>query len=177
MRVGVAIVLAVSGAGSVAAQNRTAINLITSNQVVIDRPAAAIWPKIVDPSGWKQGLKLVHRSGPIGGQGEILAAVAPNDTTAAFLIENAVVTPNAQRTIKLILPNGQLIGFATWTLVESGGKTTVRYDVVSETVITPAQLKQTTAAALAQREKTERETNAKRFDAELKALKKLVEGR
>lgn len=157
-------------------QTRVAINLITSNQVTINRPAAAIWPMIVDPSGWKQGLKLVHRSGPVGGQGEVLAAVNPGDTTTAFVVENAHVVAPRQRTIKLVSPTGQLIGFATWTLRESNGKTVVAYDVVSETVVTADQAKTMTPAAVLEQERQGAEVNGRRFQAELETLKRLVEG-
>lgn len=157
-------------------QGRVAINLITSNEVTINRPAAAIWPKIVDPSAWKQGLKLVHRSGPVGGQGEVLAAVNPGDTTTAFLVENAHVVVPRQRTIKLVSPAGQLMGFATWTLREAGGKTVVSYDVVSETVVPPAQAKSMTPAAVLEQERQGVDVNGRRFQAELEALKRLVEG-
>lgn len=56
--------LAPPGLGS--AQERQVVDLLTHSRILIDRPPAAIWPLIVDPSGWKQGLALAHRSGPFG---------------------------------------------------------------------------------------------------------------
>ena len=161
----------------VPAQTRPAIDLVTHSRVTIDRPAAAIWPSILDPSAWKRGARLTHRSGGVNQVGEVLAAAEPNapDKTA-FLVENVEVVPAQRRTIKLYLPSGTLIGYASWILVERGGKTEVSYDVYSETPLGPDGGGMTEA----DRVKTEREqyqANLTRFDAELVALKKLIEGR
>src|SRR5688572_15114959 len=123
--------LVLSPPAMVVAQKRVAINLVTHSQVEIQRGAAAIWPRIVDPSEWKQGLKLRHHAGPTGTAGEIFAAfdpANPNDPPS-FLVENVELVPNVRRTIKLYAPGGNLIGYATWTLEESGGRTVVGYDV------------------------------------------------
>ncbi len=39
------------------------MELVTYNEIVIDRPAAIIWPYIVNPEEWKQGAKLDLVSG------------------------------------------------------------------------------------------------------------------
>ena len=156
------------------AQARPAINLVTHSRVEINRGAAAIWPRIVDPSEWKQGLKLRHHGGTPGAAGEVLAAVDPaNPAEPAFLVENVELVPNVRRTIKLYLPSGGLIGYATWTLEPRGATTVVGYDVYSETLV-PAEAARTTD--LAEQQRVEYGTNQKRFDAELVALKRLVEG-
>ena len=64
-------------AGSAAAQSRIALDLNTHSEVTIHRPAATIWPLIVDPNSWKQGSKNWHHSGPVGQLGEVFAAGDP----------------------------------------------------------------------------------------------------
>jgi len=158
-----------------AAQDRPALNLNTHSRVTIDAPAAAIWPHIVEPRAWKQGLEL-RRHGSPSGLGETFAAFAPGDPESiAFFVENVELLPNARRTIKLHTPDGALIGFATWTLVETGGHTVVGYDVYSETLLSDEQRRALTREALAEQEKASSASSQERFDAELRALKRLVE--
>ncbi|MFN0181005.1 MAG: hypothetical protein ACKVZ0_19540 [Gemmatimonadales bacterium] len=162
--------------GALVAQDRMAINLNTHSVVTIDRPATAIWPHIIDPSSWKQGLKSRHHSGPPGEVGEVLAAVDPADPTkVAFFLENVELTRNQRRTIKLYLVDGTLIGFASWTLRAVAGRTVVGYDVHSETRPDPAQAKAMTALQRREAERSQQDANQRRFDEELLALKRLVE--
>jgi len=169
-----AVVLAIP----VTAQPRVAINLNTHSRVEIERPAAAIWPHIVDPNSWKQGLELTRRAGTAGQLGEILAAGDPGSPGGvAFFAENVEVVPNQRRTIKLYEPAGRLLGFATWTLQESNGRTVVGYDVYAETLLAADQARSMTSEVVAAREREGYQTNKQRFDAELVALKRLVEGR
>lgn len=161
---------------SAAAQERVALNLVTHSVVTINRPAAAIWPLIVDPSGWKKGATLRHQSGPAGQAGEVFAAMEPGDgAKVAFWVENVELMPNQRRTIKLYAPTGSLIGYATWSIRAAGGRTVVGYDVYSETLIDPAQAKSMTPAQIREAERTSAAPNQKRFDQELLALKALVE--
>ena len=154
----------------VGSAQRPAVNLVTHNRIVIARPAAAVWPFIVEPNSWKMGAKLVHRSGSSGQVGEVFSAAEAN---APFLVENVELVVDRRRTIKLYQADGALIGYATWTLDENGGKTTVGYDVYAESLIPAGS--GTTADARAEAERAERKANIKRFDAELAALKGLVE--
>ncbi|MGE0552086.1 MAG: hypothetical protein AB7R55_01525 [Gemmatimonadales bacterium] len=173
---------AVLGARPADAQARAAIDLVTHSEVTIDRTAAAVWPRIVDPSAWKQGATLRHHAGPAGAVGEVFAALEPGDPgKVAFYVENVELEPGRRRTIKLIAPGaggsgGALIGYASWTLTERGGRTVVRYDVYSETVLEAAQAAATSAAERQKTERTARETSQARFARELVALKRLVEG-
>ena len=84
---------------------------------------------------------------------------APGDpadkTTVAFLVENVELVANQRRTIK----------------------TVVTHDVYSETLIDPAQAKSMTAAQVLEAERTALVANQKRFDEELRELKRLVEAR
>lgn len=163
-------------ATNAAAQSRVALDLNTHSEVTIDRPAAAIWPLIVDPNSWKQGSKNWHHSGPVGQLGEVFAAGDPaNKAKVEFMIENVQLVPNQLRTIKIYAPNGPLLGFAIWSLKESAGKTVVAYDVYSEEPVDSAQIKSKTPAQLDQAERDYVTTNQQRFDRELIALKRMVE--
>ncbi len=172
------LLAALAPALAAAQGDRVATHLITTNEVVIARPATAVWPFIMDPTSWKQGNKLVHRSGPKGATGEVFAAVsAATPDKADYFVENADLIPRRRRVIKLYTPDGVLVGFAAFVLTESGGKTTVRYDVYSETLIPKAEVAKRTPASIAEDERKAREASMKRFDAELQALKKLVEAK
>lgn len=156
-----------------AAQDRPGLNLVTHSAVTIERPAAAIWPSIVDPSAWKQGAALKHAGGPAGKVGEIFAALdRANPSAVSFYVENVELVPNQRRTIKIYAPNGgPLLGYATWWLSETNGRTAVGYDVYSELPSDPK-------ATAAQRAEAERASIAKegaRFQAELEGLKRLME--
>jgi hypothetical protein len=170
--VGVAAIAGLAVALPVQAQERVAANLVTHSTVTIDRPASAVWPHIVDPSGWKQGAKLRHHGGPEGEVGAVFAAYLPGDSSRiVFLVEEVERVPNERRTIKLYLTSGTLLGFATWWLREDNGRTVVGYDVYSETPVpVPTKPEQVRAA-----ERAERLANQQRFDEELRALKRLVE--
>ncbi len=172
-----ALLLLVAAPSVTAAQDhspRKAADLITHSAVTIDRPASVIWPYIVDPSQWKQGLSMRHHSGKPGAVGEVQAAFDPADPeTIVFLAKNAELVPNQRRTIKLYLPGpeGTLLGFATWTLTEQDGRTRV----TSETLVSREEAWRVTAQRLAEMERQGYELNQPRFDRELIALKELVE--
>lgn len=178
LSVALALVLALAPVRLSAQGDRVATHLITTNEVRIARPASAVWPFIMDPGSWKQGNRLVHRSGPRGATGEVFAAVSAATPQAPdYFVENAEVTPGKRRVIKLYAPDGTLVGFAAFVLTEDRGATVVRYDVYSETLIPAAEVARTTPAARAAAEQAEREAAVRRFDAELQSLKRLVEGR
>jgi hypothetical protein len=173
---GIALLLCLATAELAMAQARVAIDLNTHSEVTIDRSAAAIWPHIVDPSGWKQGARLRRHAGPAGEVGEVFAAQDPGDTaTVSFFVENVELEPSRRRTIKLSAPAGALVGYASWTLRETAGRTVVQYDVYSETLLDAAQAQAMTPAQLAETERSSHATNKARFDQELLALKRLVE--
>lgn len=156
---------------------RAATDLVTHSEVVIERPAAAIWPHVVDPSAWKRGVALRLHAGRQGTVGAVHAAIdAARPDVALFYTEDVEVVPHRQRTIKLYQPDGTLIGYATWWLREAGGRTTVGYDVYSEfRRAAPA-----TRAAADSMRRADREyvdTNQRRFDEELLGLKRLVESK
>src|SRR5690349_15742204 len=101
-RIVVVLAALVTMTDPIAAQPRAAMNLNTHSEVVIDRPATAIWPRIVDPTSWKQGTKSWHYAGPAGQMGEIFAAGDPADKAKVeFFFENVQLVPNQRRTIKI----------------------------------------------------------------------------
>src|SRR5258706_14406728 len=172
------VALLVGLAGEASAQSRPAMNLVTHSEVTIARAAAVIWPHIVDPNDWKQGSKLWHHSGPSAEEGEIFAAGDPaTKAKVAFFVENVELVPQKRRTIKIYLPDGTLLGFATWTLRSAGAGTVAGYDVYSETRIDPGQAKAMSLADRLAAERLDREANEKRFDRELVELKRLVEAK
>jgi hypothetical protein len=153
---------------------RTASNLVTHSEVTIDRPAARIWPYLLDPNGWKQGAKAWHHAGPAGQVGEVFGAGDPAaKDQPAFLFENVELVPGRRRTIKLSAPAGALLGYASWWLREQGGRTVVGYDVFTETLADAALV--SAPAAEGRRDAEAVIANKARFDQELLALKRLVE--
>jgi hypothetical protein len=177
-RIAVMLGALVTMANSAAAQARPAMNLNTHSEVVIDRPAATIWPLIVDPTSWKQGTKSWHYAGPAGQLGEVFAAGDPaNRKNVEFFFENVQLVPNQRRTIKIYAPAGELLGFAIWTLREAGARTVVEYDVYSESLVNSVEARTKTPAELRDAERSYVTTNQQRFDRELLGLKRLVEAR
>jgi hypothetical protein len=156
---------------------RLATNLVTHSEVSIEASAQEIWPYIMDPLPWKQGLRLRHLTGSPGEVGELFGAFAEGSPEAISLhLQNVELHPNRRRTIKLTTPDGTLLGFATWSLIEHSTGTTVRYDVSMETLLTDEQAATTSPTDLMELERQGYELNKPRFDAELVALKALVEG-
>jgi hypothetical protein len=155
--------------------NRIATDLVLHSDVVIDRPAAAIWPYIVAPNIWKKGPKLNQVGGDAGKPGEIFAAVPRENTgESVFYVKNVEVVPNERRTMKLYQDNnGPLMGYASWELEEENGRTRVSYHVYTESLLS----KQITTSKLSELEKQDMEQHDKRFREELLDLKKLVESK
>lgn len=156
-------------------QSRAAVDLITESTVVINRPATAIWPHILDINDWKQGNRLEHVAGGAGGAGETFASV-PREGSAPprMFVQNVEIVPNLRRTIKMYsAADGALIGHASWELKEVDGVTTVTYRVYTEALV-PGQRTADELAGMQQRYRTQ---NDERFQAELVALKKMVEAK
>jgi hypothetical protein len=109
--------------------------------------------------------------------GEVVAESLAAGQPPLFLTETVELVPNVRRTIKLYAPeHGPLIGFASWDLEERDAKTRVTYHVYSETLMSPDESKTLSAAQLAAAAAASDSKNQQRFRAELKELKRLVEG-
>ncbi len=165
-------------AGDIEAQERLPGHLVTHNEVLIDRPASVIWPYIVDPLDWKQGQRLRHLSGNPGEVGELLGGYdAETPELVTLHLQNVELRPYRRRTVKLMQPDGTLLGFATWRLVEEDGRTTVSYAVSMESGLPSGPVTGHDADEVEAMERAAYEANVRRFQAELEALKALVEGR
>lgn len=152
------------------------MDLVTHSRVVVARDAAAIWPHVLDAGSWKKSALLVHRAGPVGQVGEWFDGMSTSaPLTVEFRAQVVELVPNRRRTLKLVLPDGTLLGHATHTLEPHGASTTVSYDVTL-VVPLPPQARTLDAAARVAMRRDEESANARRFDAELRDLKAIVEG-
>jgi len=154
---------------------RPSWGLYSHESILIDRPAADIWPFIVDTDQWKRALQHQRVSGTQGEIGEVVAHSIAKDQAPLFYSETVELVPNVRRTIKLYAPNrGPLMGFASWELEESKGKTRVTYHVYSET-LSAKESESQTPGQTAEAQKLSDSQNRARFRAELVQLKHLVE--
>jgi hypothetical protein len=150
--------------------------LYSHESILIDRPAATIWPFIVDTDRWTRARQHQRVSGARGEIGEVVAESIAKGQAPLFYDETVELVPNIRRTIKLYAPNhGPLIGFASWELEETKEKTRVTYHVYSETLISPNELESQTSEQIAGAQKDSDSQNGARFRAELALLKKMVE--
>jgi hypothetical protein len=150
--------------------------LYSHESILIDRPAAGIWPLILDTDQWKRELQHQHVSGAQGAIGEVVAHSVAKGQAPLFYSETVELVPNIRRTIKLYAPNpGPLIGFASWELEERKGKTRVTYHVYSETLLSNDELESQTTGQIAAAQKLSDSQNRARFRTELVQLKRLAE--
>jgi hypothetical protein len=142
------------------------MDLVTHSSVEIDAAAVDVWPFILEPNDWKQGLKPVWVSGEANAVGEIREAKAEHEGVAVVLrCETVALEPYTRKVIKISIGSPLDPAWAAWILQEAGGTTTVSYDVYSQVPVPDDQ------AEAYMRD------NRDRFDAELLALKELVESR
>lgn len=143
-------------------------DLVAHSEIVIDRPAATIWPYIVNPRSWKKGSRVEHVSGEAGALGEVY--VAKSDAgEPLFYFTNVEMTPNKRRTIKLYdTQQGPLSGYASWVLEETAGRTRISYHVYSESMLGDMPV---------EKQKEWVKANQVRFDNELAGLKKMLEAK
>jgi hypothetical protein len=152
------------------------LDLVTHNSVLIEAAPAQIWPKIIDPSEWKAGAQLVLLEGDPAQAGAKFKAVMPNaPDQVAFYTTNVEVLPEQRRTVRLNTPDGALMGFAIWELTPVGDGTEVAYHVYTQAVIPGAALASMSAAEVEAWRTDYVPSNYQRFQAELEALKKMVE--
>ena len=149
---------------------RRAIDLVTEDSIRIDRPAAGVWPFILDDSAWKKAVKATHVSGPARQVGEVFAASVPTaGPDTLYYMKTVDLETNRRLTLKLFnVKEGPLIGYASFALEEDAGKTRVTYRVFAELPVTESQdPAQTQLRAV--------KDNQARFRAELHELKRLAE--
>ena len=156
--------------------DRSAVELVTYNEIVINRPASEIWPHIINPEAWKQGAKLELVSGEQGKLGAIYRAFLPaKPGETLFYSEDVELVPNQVRSIKIYQPaQGALTGYSSWRLRADGESTRLSYHVLSEFLL-PAEAAAMPVAALKAMQEKSRKDNHQRFQRELEALKRLIE--
>jgi hypothetical protein len=174
------LIAPVCGAAALAAEatswQRPNWGLYSHASILIDRPAATIWPFILNTEQWKQTLHHRRVSGAAGEMGEIVAESLAAGQAPLFYSETVELVPQVRRTIKLYAPDhGPLIGFASWELQERDARTRVTYHVYSETLMSADELKTQSVAQFSAAGKASDSSNQQRFRAELKELKRLVE--
>ena len=139
------------------------LDLVTHNGILIAAPPEEIWPRIEDPSGWKAGAQLV----PLDEQGTRFKAVMPDaPDVILFHVANVELDPPRRRSIRLNALDGALIGFASWELRPQGEGAWVAYHVYAQMPAPPEQ----------PLPDDYRQANRDRFQQELEALRRLVEG-
>lgn len=137
-------------------------DLVTHSEVDIPASAATIWPLILDPVDWKQGLKLVHESGRPNELGERRVGHGP-DGEVLLIVDTVALDPERRLAVKLTTSHGAGSGYAAWFLREADQATNVSYDVyASMGKLEGIDLSEYVAM------------NQQRFDAELVGLRELV---
>jgi len=147
---------------------------VVRTEVTINRPAAEVWPTLVDLPSWKDSIgSLEHVSGEPGAEGE-LKFMTPAGGTAeqGFFIQTVRLAPPRQFVIKVFPKDDSFFCFADFTLTEDEGVTHIVYDVYTEDRFEGM----TDEEALALGEKIKKATIDK-HNAENRRLKELVEGR
>ena len=160
-----------------AVRDRPAVHLLAHSVVEIERSAAEIWPHILNPLPWKQGLRLRLLAGTADRVGALYGGFGEQSPgVIELLLQDVEIEPERRRTVKLMGRDGTLQGFATWTLEERDGATRVTYDVTSQSALPPGQVDGLDTRTLLQMERELYAASQRRFDSELAALKRLVEG-
>jgi len=105
--------------------------LFAHESVQLERSASDIWPLVIDPNSWKQGMKLSHVDGEKNQEGQVFAALtAMDDAAPQFYVKNVEVIANRRRTIIIMSPvDGATMGYSSWVLNESYAITKVSYHV------------------------------------------------
>jgi hypothetical protein len=141
------------------------VRLVTHSAVEISAPAVAVWPYVLEPNTWKQGLKPERVSGEPGTVGEVCVAATEHEgTTYSLTTETVALEPLRRKAIRISVGAPLDPSWAVWQLQERHGVTTVTYDVYGELEIGDHD------------PEAYMRINQERFDAELLALKALVEG-
>ena len=169
----VLIVVAVLAGNAALASDTANIFLITHSEVRIDAESTEIWPFIVDTSKWKTLTDAELVSGTVGQIGEKqLIRGGEGERAYQFWTEIVELVPEKRKVIAIYFEeraNGD-INYAAWTLFAIAGETLVTYDVYSVNRVPGVAPDQVDAV----REQVTA-PNRTRYDAELRALKRLVE--
>jgi hypothetical protein len=104
------------------------------------------------------------------------ATLGDSSSKPLFYMQNIEVVDSRRRTMKLYdADHGPLIGYASWELLDLGGKTRVSYHVYAEIPLPAEEARGKNPESLAQKQARYTAENKSRFHAELRALKRLIE--
>ena len=165
-----AIALVLLNRGAWAAEPVSAFDFITHTEIHIAASPDKVWPYLRNVNAWKLGAKTETVSG-VDAVGERFKVVPDGAENSFYFIETAELERAKRWTIRLDGQNGELRGYATWTLASDGLGTRLRYDVFVRSQA-PRTLPLADLSRLASR------TNAdarRRMDSEFARLKALVE--
>jgi hypothetical protein len=147
---------------------------VVRTEITINRPAAEVWPTLVDLASWKDSIgSLDHVSGEPGAEGE-LEFMTPAGGTAeqGFFVQTVLLAPPRQFVIKVFPKDDSFFCFADFTLTENGGVTHIIYNVYTEDRF--EGMTEEEARALGEKI---RQATIDKHNAENRRLKELVEGR
>jgi hypothetical protein len=171
------VTTAVGALAEMPVYDKMTLEIYAHSSVLMEQAAADIWPFVIDPNSWKQGLKLRHVDGEQNQVGQVFAALAsPGDATPQLYVKNVEVIPNQLRTIKLMSPDdGATVGYSSWVLEESYGMTRVSYHVYVSMPLPEEAVVNMSAEQIADMKARQQAENAARYKDELLALKAAVE--
>jgi hypothetical protein len=149
------------------------VAVVVRSEIQIERPASQVWPVLLDLKAWKQGIgALAHVAGAVGAEDELRFLVPPDGNAAnGYFLRTAHVVP-LHRIVFELFPRERatFFGFASFTLEEQQGRTTVTYDVYLD--FRSADLSGQQRAELRRRRHDEMQV---KFAAEHAKLKALIE--
>jgi polyketide cyclase/dehydrase/lipid transport protein len=110
------------------------IDLAVRSEIMIDRPAAIVWPYVLDMSKWMSGLRFQNVAGTAGEEGEVRLVTAQADGTyPSYLITTVRVKPFEQYVLKVKPEEGSdYFGFADFSFTGRNGMTQLVYDIYLE---------------------------------------------
>ena len=148
----------------VSAQTPGAFDFITHNEVAINASPAEVWPHLRNVNAWKAGAKVFLFDGNADSVGERFKAASAPDAASFYFIETVEMIRPSRWTIRLNTREGDLMGYATWTLTAAPGGTLLRYDTFLRSQLAGGATPAGTIRAAGQR-----------MDSEFSRLKRLIE--
>lgn len=145
------------------------LRIVTHSEVVIAADRATIWPHIVEPNSWKQGLQPVHESGPVGSVGMVEAARGTHEGADwALMVETVALDPERRKVVRITTePGDGSPQWAAWHLFDRMKGTLLTYDVFGESPVPDG-----TPQAVIDAYQPDQQA---RFDAELIGLRDFLE--
>jgi hypothetical protein len=98
-------------------------HFVDSYEIVIDRPAADVWPTLIDQTAWLNA-EMTHESGPRNAEGEVLRLYPGQE----FFVEIIELMPNRMFAVANLpsdIDGEKSVGIAMMTLTDVDGATLV----------------------------------------------------